>query len=87
MFENLDDPIDVLSVFTTAGVEPVRFRWRSTVFQVVKLTGHWQHREGASLLHHFAVECAGGESFELRFDPRLPGWSLTRSWRRLGEAR
>lgn len=80
MFETLNDAIDVLSVFTASGVEPIRFRWRGRVYRIVKVSGRWHRREGTGLLHHFSVECAGGDSFELCYDPRPPRWTLTRAW-------
>jgi hypothetical protein len=87
MFESAQDAIEVLSVFTASGMEPLRFRWRGSVFRVVKLTGRWQRREGSALMHHFAVECQNGESFELCFDPRSSRWSLNRAWRNPEEGR
>jgi hypothetical protein len=81
MFESLDEFIDVLSVFTAQGMEPVRFRRQGTVYRVIRVSGRWHSREGSTLLHHFSVECAGGESFELSYDPRATRWSLNRAWR------
>lgn len=80
MFESLNDPVDVLSAFTEGRLQPLRFRWQGRVIRVSKVSGEWVRREGQALLRYFAVEAAGGETYELCFDPRGARWMLCRAW-------
>jgi hypothetical protein len=80
MFESLNDPVDVLTVFTDGRVEPLRFRWKGKVIRVRRITGRWSRREGQSLLRYFSVEGPGADTYELCYDPRGPRWILSRAW-------
>jgi hypothetical protein len=80
MFESLSDPVDVLTAFMDGRVRPLRFRWQGRVIRVRTVTGEWRRREGQTVLQHFAVEAAGGDTFELCYDPRGPVWILIRAW-------
>ena len=80
MFESLRDPVDVISAFLEGRIQPLRFRWQGKVVRVRKVTGQWSRREGQTVLKYFAVEAAGGESYELCYDPRGPSWTLCRAW-------
>ena len=79
-FESLNDPVDVLTVFADGKVRPLRFRWQGRVIRVRKVSGEWTRREGQALLRYYAVESAPAGSYELCFDPRGPGWILSRAW-------
>ncbi len=80
MFESLNDPVDVLTVFTEGRIEPLRFRWKGRVIRVRRITGRWSRREGQSLLRYFSIEGPGAETYELFYDPRGPRWILSRAW-------
>lgn len=80
MFESLNDPVDVLTVFVEGRMQPLRFRWQGRVIRVSRVSGEWTRREGQALLRHFAVEGRGRETYELCFDPRGPRWILARAW-------
>ena len=47
MFETLNQPVDVLTVFLEGRVRPLRFRWKGRVIRVKKVTGEWSRREGS----------------------------------------
>lgn len=80
MFESLDDPVDVLTVFVDGRLRPLRFRWQGRVVKVGSVSDEWVRREGHSLLRYFAVTGPGGDTYELCFDPRGPRWILSRAW-------
>lgn len=80
MFESLNDPVDVLGMFTGDEIEPLRFRWKGRVIRVRRITGRWSRREGQSLLRYFSVEGQGADTYELFYDPRGPRWILSRAW-------
>ena len=79
MFESLNDPIDVLTIFEEGKLEPLRFRWKGKVIRIAKVTGRWSRREGQTQLRYFSVE-SGSETYELCYDPRGPRWFLSRAW-------
>lgn len=80
MFESLNDPVDVLTVFEDGRVRPIRFRWRGKVVRALKVTGQWTRREGSTHLRYFSVEGATSDTYELCYDPRGPSWILCRAW-------
>jgi hypothetical protein len=80
MFETLNQPVDVLTVFLEGRVRPLRFRWKGRVIRVKKVTGEWSRREGSHRLAYFSVESQGAESYELCYDPRGPNWTLCKAW-------
>jgi hypothetical protein len=80
MFESLNDPIDVLTVFSGGAFEPLRFRWKGKVVRVRRVTGRWSRREGQSVLRYFSVEGNTSDTYELCYDPRGPRWILRRAW-------
>ena len=80
MFESLNDPIDVLTVFSGGAFEPLRFRWKGKVVRVRRVTGRWSRREGQSVLRYFSVEGNTSDTYELCYDPRGPRWMLRRAW-------
>jgi len=80
MFESLNDPVDVLTAFVDGRMQPLRFRWQGKVIRVRRVTGTWNRREGQTVLRYFAVEAGGAETYELCYDPRVPGWTLSRAW-------
>ena len=79
-FESLSDPVDVLTAFVDGRVRPLRFRWQGRVIRVRRVTGEWTRREGSSALRYFSVESSAADTFELCYDPRRPGWILSRAW-------
>ena len=80
MFESLNDPVDVLTVFRDATFEPLRFRWKGKVIRVRKVTGRWTRREGQAQLRYFSVTGGAADTYELCYDPRGPRWTLCRVW-------
>ena len=82
MFETVNDPVDVLTVFVDGQVRPLRFRWQGRVMRVRRVTGAWTRREGQQLLQFFAVQTPAEDTYELCFDPRGPRWTLCRAWTR-----
>ncbi len=80
MFESLNDPVDVLTVFVDGGMRPVRFRWQGRVVRVRRVTGQWNRRDGQAVLRFFAVQGPTDESYELCYDARGPKWILNRAW-------
>ena len=80
MFETLQQPVDVLTVYLDGRVRPLRFRWRGKVIRVKRVTGEWTRREGSHRMTYYSVEGNGAETYELCYDPRGPSWVLCKAW-------
>jgi|YelNatPaOPRAMG01_1025707.scaffolds.fasta_scaffold00388_22 hypothetical protein len=78
VFEELNEPVEVLAHFDGKKARPLRFRWRGRVYRVVRLNGSWSESKGADREHHFAVTADNSDSFELAFDARDFRWRLIR---------
>jgi len=53
--EELNDPIDVVTVFRDGGMAPVKFRWAGRTYPVARVAYRWVTRQGAYPVHHFSV--------------------------------
>ncbi len=80
MYQDLDDPVDVIAAFESRRLRPVRFRWNDCVYKVARVTGTWKSQQGEYQVRHFAVVDTKANFFELTYDERLTNWVLTKTW-------
>lgn len=80
MYQDLDDPVDVIAAFESRRLRPVRFRWNDRVYKVARVTGSWKSQRGEFSVRHFAVVDTQANFFELTYDERLTSWILTKTW-------
>ncbi len=78
MYQEIEEPVDVIALFEKGRMRPLRFRWNEKVYKVVKVTGDWQSEIGRYRLRHFAVQDEASNFFELSFDQYDSVWQLTR---------
>jgi hypothetical protein len=78
IYEDVYDPVEVISLFRHGKIQPLRFRWNERVYKVSKINGGWVSDEGISRIYHFSVLSEGPDCFELTFDSRNMSWELTR---------
>jgi len=78
MYQDVDEPIDVIAVFEKSRLRPVRFKWKDRVYKVTKVTGSWQSDVGRYRLKHFAVVDTASNFFQLSYDQQEATWSLTK---------
>ena len=78
VYEEVYEPIDVISVFQHGKMRPVKFKWNERVYKVDKINGGWVSDEGSNRYYHFSVAAGGPDCFELCFDLRNLSWELTR---------
>ncbi len=77
-FEDLFEPIEVITYFENGKIIPLKFRWNSRVYKIKRVTGHWKESQGYAQQHHFSVHVEGSDSFELLFDNNNFSWQLAR---------
>jgi hypothetical protein len=78
MVQEVNEAIDVLSVFRDGRVQPVRFKWAGRTHTVSRVAYAWVTREGAHPLHHFSLLAGGKDVYEVVFDTYRMSWWLAR---------
>jgi len=74
--EELNETIDVITVFREGRMAPVKFRWAGRTHQVARVAYRWVTRLGAYPVHHFSVATADGQLCELALNTQNMQWSL-----------
>jgi len=76
--EEVNEPIDVVTVFRDGGMCPVKFRWAGRTYPIARIAYRWVTREGAYGLHHFAVVADGEEVYEIVLNSHDLKWQLAK---------
>jgi hypothetical protein len=71
------ESIDVISIFENRTLRPAKFRYAGRVHVVEKVLYTWVTREGSFPVHHFSVETADCNPFELALNTYTMEWKLT----------
>jgi hypothetical protein len=80
MYQEINDPVDVLVLFEDGTLKPQRFRWKGHVHRVEQITGAWKTDKGAFKLRHFALMDEEANFFQLAYDEQTLRWKVTRVW-------
>lgn len=78
LFEEIDEPIEVLVKFQGGGMKPLRFRWKARTYDVVQVTGRWTTHVGQFKQYYFSVLAGTRDYFEIFLDSRTLLWRLAR---------
>ena len=79
MIHDIDEPVTVLTRFSKGQIDPLRFKWKNRVFDVDRVTGKWEEHDGQFKLHYFSVVTREEDFYELIYDTRTMGWTLSRT--------
>jgi hypothetical protein len=79
MYQEIEEPVDVIAVFEKGRMSPVRFKWKERVYKISKVTGTWHSEVGKYRLKYYAVMDDSSNFFELSFDERDTCWMLTKT--------
>ncbi|MFQ5706916.1 MAG: hypothetical protein ACE5HO_05665 [bacterium] len=77
-YEEIFEPIEVITFFEQGKLHPLRFKWKGTVYKITRVNGSWSVQEGLSQQYHFSVTAHGPDCFELIFDTGDFNWQLAR---------
>ncbi|GAB4190833.1 MAG: hypothetical protein Kow00108_26200 [Calditrichia bacterium] len=77
-FEDLFEPIEVLSHFKDGKLIPLRFKWNGRSYKIVRINGQWRTHQGYAQQYHFSVSSETPDCFELIFDTGDFTWQLAR---------
>jgi uncharacterized protein DUF6504 len=80
MYQDMDEPIEVVVLFEARKMNPVRFRWNGRVYKISEVTGDWKTDVGAYKVHHYAVVDNSSNFFQLTFDERQTSWIISKIW-------
>jgi hypothetical protein len=80
VYQEINDPVDVLVLFEDGTLKPQRFRWKGHVHRVAQITGRWKTDKGTFRMKHFALMDEEANFFQLAYDERSSGWRVTRVW-------
>jgi len=77
-FEEIHEPVEVISYFDGQKMRPLRFRWRGRAYRVAQINGVWSDVKGQTKEYHYHVSAQNSGSFELIYDNSSFGWKLGR---------
>lgn len=77
-YEEIDDPIQVITFFEEGKLHPLRFKWKGDVYKIKRVNSTWSVQHGATRCHHFSVTAQTPDCFELVFDASSFDWKLQR---------
>ncbi|MEE9441839.1 MAG: DUF6504 family protein [candidate division Zixibacteria bacterium] len=80
MYQDMDEPIEVVVLFQNNKMKPSRFRWNGTVYKIAEVTGDWKTDVGAYRIRHFAVVDSSSNFFQLSYDERKTSWVISKIW-------
>jgi hypothetical protein len=75
-FEEINEPVEVISYFDGKKMRPLRFRWRSRAYHVTVVNGLWHENRGCNRVYHFHVSTKESGSFELVYDTDALDWRI-----------
>jgi hypothetical protein len=76
--QDLNEPIDVLTVFREGRMAPVKFRWAGRTHPIARVAYRWVTREGAYPIYHFSVVTDDDQLYEIILNTQTMQWSLTK---------
>ncbi|MCA9744161.1 hypothetical protein KC734_21670 [candidate division KSB1 bacterium] len=78
VYEEVFEPIDVITVFQNGKLQPLRFKWKDSVYRISKVQSHWMVPQAQGRAYHFAVTTGSPDSFEIIFSDSDLKWQLAR---------
>lgn len=79
MIQEINEPVAVLTRFSGGQLDPLRFKWKNRIFDIERVTGKWEEHDGQYKLHYFSVVTKEEDFYELVYNTRTMGWTLSRT--------
>ena len=77
-FEDIYEPIEVITHFQEGRLRPLRFKWNGRVYKIRQWNGFWINRQGSNRQYHFSVQADNSDFVELMFDDADLQWQIAR---------
>jgi len=78
VFEDIREPVEVITLFRNGIMQPLKFRWNNRVYKIDRVHGKWVSDEGLNKFFHYSVSAGSPDCFELCFSSGKLSWELTR---------
>jgi hypothetical protein len=78
IIQELNDPIDVVTVFNNGSMSPVKFRWAGRTYPVARVAYKWVTREGVYPIHHFSVVTDDDQVYEIILNTKTMQWAIAK---------
>lgn len=78
VYEEVFEQIDVITVFQNGALQPLRFKWKDSVYRISKIQSRWTVPQAQGRAYHFAVSTGSPDSFEIIFNAADLKWQLAR---------
>ncbi len=79
MLKDIGEPVAVLARFGKGQIDPLRFKWNTSVYDVDRVSGKWEEREGQYKLYYFGIVTKAEDYYELIYSTRTMSWTLSRT--------
>ena len=76
--EELNEPIDVVTVFRDGRMAPVKFRWAGRTHLIARVAYRWVTREGAHPVYHFSAVTGDDQTVEIILNTQNMQWSIAK---------
>jgi hypothetical protein len=76
--QELNEPIDVVTVFREGRMAPVKFRWAGRTYRVTRVAYRWVTREGAYPVYHFSIVTGDAQLYEVVLNTQNMQWSIVK---------
>ncbi len=76
--QELNEPVDVVTIFREGRMAPVKFRWAGRTHPVTRVAYRWVTRQGAYPVHHFSIVADGDTTYELILNTQPMQWSVAK---------
>ena len=75
-YEEIQEPIEVITFFEQGKIHPLRFKWKGEVYKITRVNSRWSTQVGLGREYHFSVTANSPDCFELVFDTTDFNWQL-----------
>ena len=76
--EEVNEPIDVMTIFRDGSMRPVKFKRGAKAYKISKVTYEWVTKEGNYPINHFAVMADGDDVYEIHLSTLTMSWTLAK---------
>ena len=77
-YEEILEPIEVITFFEAGKLHPLRFKWNGKVYKISHVNNFWSIQNGTNRRYHFSVTTDSTDCFEIIFDTTNFSWELAR---------
>ena len=80
MYQNIEEPIEVLALFQQGKILPLKFRWKGRTYKIKRLENKWKSDAGEKNCWHFSVCDSASNLFQLTYNEEYRTWQLSKLW-------